>query len=75
MAKRLTRKEAELATTMHLLEYMQSYLARFSRPRHRLDALESAIEEIGRVKLMLGAEVEEGSPSLRRLSRPKKEER
>ena len=72
--KRKSRGEIELAALSHLLEYMQIFLDRYSRPRQRFDKLEAAIEEVGKARLMLLAEVEGGAPSLRRLRLAEREE-
>jgi hypothetical protein len=66
-------REIEMAHLTHMVEYIDMFLRRHSRPRQRYEKLEEAREEVEMERLLLKAEIE-GAPGLRRNNRNRKKE-
>ncbi len=66
-AKRPTKREREYSHYLHMEEYIEVFLKRWSRPRQRWPAVQQALEEVRRERLLLAKEMEDANmPSLRR---------
>lgn len=59
---KLTNRERMLARFTHLEEYITQFLKVYSTPARRWPGLLDALEEVGRERMLLQAEMEEGFP-------------
>ena len=59
---KLTNRERMLARFAHLEEYLTQFLKVYSTPARRWPAISEALEEVGRERMLLQAEMEEGFP-------------
>lgn len=66
-------RDLEYAHLCHMVEYIDTFLHRHSRPRQRYDKLEEAREEVEMERLLLKAEID-GAPGLRRNKRKRDKE-
>lgn len=66
-------RDLEFAHLTHMVEYIDMFLKRHSRPRQRYEKLEEAREEVEMERLLLKAEME-GAPGIRRNNRNRKQE-
>lgn len=59
-------RDRKYSTLVHLEEQIKQFLRRYSRPSNRYEHLSRGLEEVGRERALLYAEIN-GAPTLRKL--------